>query len=237
MGNNSGQYRDIIRYLQSLANPVNVAGMARFGINSPNTLGISVAVLRPLARQIGKNQSLSLKLWQSQIHEARILAAYIGETELVSAEQMESWVLDFDAWDICDQCCSNLFALTPLAWTKALEWSGRDEEYVKRAGFVLMAALAVKAKNSADQAFEPFLEAILAGSPDKRNFVKKAVNWALRQIGKRNLVLNRKAIATALQIKQLDYPSARWIAADTLRELKSESVQIRLNKVALKVTG
>jgi 3-methyladenine DNA glycosylase AlkD len=237
MVNNSTQYRDILNQLQTLANPVNVAGMARFGINPQNTVGISVAVLRPLAKAVGKNQELSLKLWQSQIHEARILAAYIGAPSQVSEEQMERWAADFDSWDICDQCCSNLFARNPLAWEKALDWSGRDEEFVKRAGFVLMASLAVKDKQAANRDFEPFLEAILSGAPDKRNFVKKAVNWALRQIGKRNAELNARAQATARHIQQFNSPGARWIAADALRELSGANVQSRLKQLARRPQG
>jgi 3-methyladenine DNA glycosylase AlkD len=232
---NTSQYAAVITRLQSLANPVNVAGMARFGISSKNTLGISVSVLRPIAKEIGKNQALSEMLWQSQIHEARIIAAFIGLPSLVTEKQMEQWVRDFDSWDICDQCCSNLFALTPYAYSKALEWSQREQEFVKRAGYVLMASLAVKDKKAQAVRFEPFLQAILAGSLDQRNFVKKAVNWALRQIGKRDNLLNQKAIKLAKEIQKLNSPAAHWIAADALRELTGELIQSRLKTLPASV--
>lgn len=231
---NTDQYTAIIAHLKSLANPLNVAGMARFGINPRNTLGISVAVLRPLAKQYGPNLPLSEMLWQSQIHEARILAAYLGEPNLVTEDQMERWALDFDSWDICDQCCSKLFYLTPQAYSKALQWSRRDPEFVKRAGYVLMAVLAVKDKKAPNSQMEQFFTAILAGSNDRRNFVKKAVNWALRQIGKRNLVLNQKAIALAREIQKLDAPAAHWIASNAIIELTSPSVQSRLDALNLR---
>ena len=232
---NEDQFAEVAARLESMANPVNVAGMARFGINPRKTLGISVAVLRPIAKEIGKNQALSEKLWQSQIHEARIIAVYIGIPSLVTEKQMERWVRDFDSWDICDQCCSNLFALTPYAYSKALEWSRRDEEFVKRAGYVLMASLAVKDKKAQAERFEPFLQAILEGSFDQRNFVKKAVNWALRQIGKRDCIMNQKSIALAGEIQKLNSPAAHWIASDALRELMGEPVQSKLNKLAERV--
>jgi 3-methyladenine DNA glycosylase AlkD len=146
----------------------------------------------------------------------------------VSVEQMERWVRDFDSWDVCDQCCSNLFDKTQFAYEKAVEWSTRDEEFVKRAGFVLMACLAVHDKKAKDEALLRFLPIIKGGATDDRNFVRKAVNWALRQIGKRNLILNRKAVETATEIYQLNTKNARWIASDALRELNGEAVQKRL---------
>jgi 3-methyladenine DNA glycosylase AlkD len=168
-------------------------------------------------------------LWQSQIHEGRILAAYVGIPAQVTEEQMERWVLDFDSWDICDQCCSNLFCLTPQAYSKALQWSRRDPEFVKRAGYVLMAVLAVRDKKASNSQLEQFFSAILAGSTDRRNFVKKAVNWALRQTGKRNLDLNQKAIELAQEIQKLDSPAAHWIASDAIIELTSPAVRSKLD--------
>jgi 3-methyladenine DNA glycosylase AlkD len=229
------EYVAVISRLQSLANPINVAGMARFGINPQKTLGISVAVLRSIAKDIGKNQALSERLWQSQIHEARIIAAYVGIPSQVRAEQMERWAGDFESWDICDQCCSNLFAQTPYAYSKALEWSSNEQEYVKRAAYSLMASLAVKEKKVENDRFEPFFQAIIAGSTDQRNFVKKAVNWALRQIGKRDYLMNQKAIAIAREIQQINSPAAHWVAADALRELASERVQSRLKNLRASV--
>jgi 3-methyladenine DNA glycosylase AlkD len=181
-----------------------------------------------LAKAIGKDHALAEQLWNSGIHEARILASMIDEPRLVTEEQVERWVAAFASWDVCDQCCGNLFDRTPFAYRKALEWSERSEEYVKRAGFALMAYLAVHDKRASDDAFEQFFPAIVAQATDERNFVKKAANWALRQIGKRSQRLNQRAIETAGAIGQIDARAARWIAADALRELTSEKVQQRL---------
>ena len=178
--------------------------MARFGIYSNNTYGVSIPTLRKTAKDTGKNHALALKLWSSGIHEARLLAGMIDSPEDVTEEQMESWVKDFNSWDVCDQVCSNLFDKTGFAYKKAVEWSKRDEEFVKRAGFVLMAALAVHDKSAKDKAFVKFLPIIKRESVDSRNFVKKAVNWALRQIGKRNTYLNKEAIKTAKDIRDLN---------------------------------
>ena len=222
---------EIIQKLKSLASPRNVEGMARFGINPDNTLGIPIPVLRGIAKETGKDHQLAQELWASGIHEARILACFIDKPELVTESQMESWVKNFDSWDVCDLCCSDLFDRTKFAHQKAVEWSGREEEFVKRAGFTLMAALAVHDKKASDADFLKFLPIIKRESTDERNFAKKAVNWALRNMGKRNLNLNKMAIKTAEEIKRIDSKSARWIAADALRELTGEAVQKRLNKV------
>jgi len=224
------QYNDIIQRLKSLADPGAVEGMARFVSNPNNTYGVSVPNLRKIAGEAGKDHDLAQQLWASGIHEARLLAGMIDQPKLVTGEQMESWVKDFDSWDVCDQCCSNLFDKTRLAYRKAAEWSRRKEEFVRRAGFALMAALAVHDKRAADEEFLKFLPLIKEASTDDRNFVKKAVNWALRQIGKRNLNLNKAAVRTAGEIQQIDAGSARWIAADAIRELTGEAVQKRLAK-------
>jgi 3-methyladenine DNA glycosylase AlkD len=204
--------------------------MARFGINPKNTLGVPIPMLRSMAKEIGKNHALAEELWSSGIHEARILACMIDEPKTVTEEQMDRWVEDFDSWDVCDQCCSNLFDKTGFAYRKAVEWSGRKEEFVKRAGFVLMATLSVHDKKADDTKFADFLPLIEACAVDDRNFVKKAVNWALRQIGKRNLNLNKMAAATARKMRDMDSASARWIASDALRELASDPVQRKLKK-------
>jgi 3-methyladenine DNA glycosylase AlkD len=219
---------EILTHLNTLANPDNVRGMARYGINTQGTLGISIYTLRPLAKEIGVNHALALELWESGIHEARLLAGFIDNPRQVTPEQMERWAGDFDSWDICDQVCSSLFDRTSYAYQKAFEWSKRGEEFVKRAGFVLMAALSVHDKQAHDERFVDFLSIIKREALDERNFVKKAVNWALRQIGKRNRTLNELAIQTAQEISQIDSPAARWIAKDALRELTSEKVQGRL---------
>jgi 3-methyladenine DNA glycosylase AlkD len=218
----------VLRQLKSLSNPENVAGMARFGINPKNTYGIPIPVLRRIARTLGSDHELALQLWRSKIHEARILAALIDVPARVRSQQMELWVKDFDSWDVCDQCCSNLFDKTVHATQKAVEWSSREEEFVKRAGFTLMAALAVHDKKATDRQFIKFLKIIEQQSDDERSYVKKSVNWALRQIGKRNLRLNKAAITTANGIRRRNSKASHWIAADALRELMSPKVQKRL---------
>ena len=228
---------DILLKLKSLSNPKAVEGMRRYGITPEETFGVSIPNLRKIAREIGINHNLALKLWNINIRETRILASMIDDPKLVSEEQMEDWVKTFDYWEICDQVCQNLFAHTRFAYSKALEWSKRNEEFVKRAGFTIMARLAVGDKKKEDKEFEEFLKVIVDEVVDDRTYVKKAVNWALRQIGKRNLYLNKKAIETALKIKELDSKTARWIASDALRELTSEKIQMRLNKKVISQKG
>lgn len=228
MLNAANQANGILGRLQEMANPDNVAGMARFGISPTNTLGIGIPSLRQIARETGHNHLLAQELWSSAIHEARILASMIDDPTQVSTEQMERWVLDFDSWDVCDQVCGNLFDRTPFAYQKALEWSTRTEEFVKRASFVLMAGLATHDKQAADKQFEQFLPIIIREAGDERNFVKKAINWALRGIGKRNRHLNQVAIQTAQEISKSSSKTARWVAADALRELSAEKIQSRL---------
>ena len=223
---------ELLNRLRTLANPDQAAGMAQFAAGGAHTLGISIPTLRKLAKEIGQDHALAGELWASGLHEARILATMIDPPQQVSEAQMEAWVQDFDSWDGCDQCCLNLFRRTALAHQKAVEWSGREAEFVKRAGFVLMATLAVHDKQAGDEVFIAWLPLIRRAATDERNFVKKAVNWALRQIGKRNLTLNRIAIQTALDLQQLDSKSARWVAADALRELTSDKVQQRLGQKA-----
>jgi 3-methyladenine DNA glycosylase AlkD len=218
----------ILTKLRSWAEPRNVEGMARYGINPRNTLGVPVPKLRGLGKEIGKDHALAMQLWASGIHEARILAGIVADPRQTTEEQMERWVSDIDSWDVCDQCCMNLFDKTPFAYRKAIEWSAREEEFVRRAGFVLMARLAGSDRKAGDSEFERFLPVLVTGALDERNFVKKAVNWSLRQIGKRNSTMNARAIATAEDIGRLDSRSARWIASDALRELRSEAVQGRL---------
>ncbi len=222
------RFREIVAELESLADSANVAGMARYGINPENTLGVSIPRLRAMAKRIGRDHALARELWASGIHEARVLAGLVDDPARVTAAQLERWVKDFDSWDVCDGVCSNLFDRTPFAHEKAVAWSARPEEFVKRAGFVLMAALAVHDKKALDERFRKFLPLIEREAADERNFVKKAVNWALRQIGKRNRALNRDAIAAAKRIRKIDSRSARWIAADALRELESDAVRERL---------
>jgi 3-methyladenine DNA glycosylase AlkD len=219
---------DIVAELRSHANPANVEGMARYGISPVNTLGVGVPTLRALAKRAGRDHGLARQLWDTGIHEARILAAMVDDPAKVTKRQMDRWAADFDSWDVVDGCCNALFVRTPYAYEKALQWSARRSEYVKRAGFVLITQLAVHDKRAPDDAMLQFLPVIVRESGDERNFVKKAVNWALRQIGKRNRRLNAAAIATANEILPLGTRSGRWIARDALRELQSEAVQTRL---------
>src|SRR5580658_2718169 len=222
----------VLRELKEVADPKVRAKLAYFGVNVPKAYGISAPVLHAFARHIGKDQSLAEELWSTAIHEARILAALIGEAEKITAAQMELWVRDFDSWDLVDTACCYLYAHAKPAWDKVYEWSRRRSEFEKRAAFSLAAYLAYKDKAAEDAKFERFLAVIERESYDERNFVRKAVNWALRNIGKRNLRLNAAAIRSAERIRQQDSRAARWIAADALRELKSEAVQARLGRKA-----
>lgn len=222
----------VLRELKSLADPKVRAKMAYFGVRVPKAHGISAPVLHALAKRIGKNHHLALELWKSGVHEARILAALIGESEKVTAAEMERWARDFDSWDVVDAACCYLYARAKPAWTKIAAWSHRPEEFVKRASFSLVAYLSYKDKTSSDARFARFLKVIEREAHDERNFVKKAVNWALRNIGKRNMRLNREAIRAAENIRKQDSPAARWIAADALRELRSDAVQARLRRKA-----
>lgn len=218
----------VLKQLRASADRSRLEGMGRFGIDTRNALGVTVTELRGLARRIGRDHDLAAALWQSEIHEARLLATMVDEPSSVTEAQMERWVSDLTSWDLCDQLCGNLFDRTPYAFEKALGWSRRDEEFVKRAGFALMATSSVHRKDVSDARFEVFLPAISAQATDDRNYVKKAVSWALRQIGKRSPSLNRKAIATAREIERIDARAARWIARDVLRELESPAVRDRL---------
>ncbi len=229
-GLSANRSRKVIEELKAQANPENVEGMARYGIRPDEALGVPIPRLREIARKVGKDHELAVALWASGIHEARILASFVDDPKLVTERQMEGWVRDFDSWDVCDQCCSSLFDNTPFAHEKAVEWSGREEEFVKRAGFTLMAALAVHDKKSGDEAFLRFLPLIEREGADERNYVMKAVNWALRQIGKRNERLNIAAVEVAEEMQRSNAKSARWIASDALRELRSDAVRERIRK-------
>jgi 3-methyladenine DNA glycosylase AlkD len=222
----------VLRELKGLADPKVRAKMAYFGVNVPLAHGISVPVLQRFAKHIGKDHRLAQELWTTGIHEARILATFIGEPAEVTAAEMERWVRDFNSWDIVDATCCYLYAHTKFAWKKAAEWSRRREEFEKRAAFSLVAYLSYKDKEASDARFVKFLSVIEREAYDERNFVKKAVNWTLRNIGKRNVRLNREAIRAAERIRRQDSRAARWIAADALRELRSGAVQRRLRRKA-----
>lgn len=227
-------YDQIIKDLMFLKNSKNVEGMARYGINPKNNLGISIYILRTIAKKIGIDHDLALKLWDSGIHDARLLSCFIDDPEKVSIKQMDFWAKDFDSWDICDQACTSLFDKTPHAWIMAFEWAERDEEFVKRAAFSLVAGLSVHDKKASDEKFEQFMLIIKKHAFDERNYVKKANNWALRNIGKRNISLNKKAIKIAEELLKTENKTAVWIAKDALKELTSKKVKDRLNKKVTK---
>jgi 3-methyladenine DNA glycosylase AlkD len=222
----------VLRQLKAAADPRVRARMAYFGVDVPKAHGISAPLLHGMAKGIGKDHRLAQELWATGIHEARILATLIGESEKVTAAQMDRWVRDFDSWDVVDAACCYLYAQTKSAWSKAAAWSRRREEFVKRASFSLIAYLSYKDEAAPDARFVRFLRVIEREAHDERNFVKKAVNWALRNIGKRNRRLNREAIRAAERIRLQGSRAARWIAADALRELKSAAVQKRLQRKA-----
>ena len=222
------EFESVLKQLKSMADTAAVEGMARYGINPKNSLGISVYKLRKIAKDIGKDHKLALKMWDSGIHDMRLLACFVDDPLHVTSDQMDLWVLDFDSWDICDQACTSLFDLTPYAWEKVFKWACYDEEFVRRAAFALIAGLTVHDKKTNDKEFEKFFPLLIKYSIDERNYVKKAVNWALRNIGKRSLYLNKKAIEISKQIKKIESKSARWISGDALRKLTSEKVKNRL---------
>ena len=220
----------VMERLRAMGDPELVKGMERFGVDGGRALGIRVPPLRALSKEIGRDHALALGLWATGVHEARILTPMVAEVGRTTEAQADAWVVDIDAWDICDGLCFELLRYAPFAHSKALEWAGREEEYVKRAGFALMAGLAIKDKGAPDAAFLPFLEAVEREADDDRNFVRKAVNWALRQIGKRDAALNRRALEVARQLKARDSRAARWVGSDAARELASEAVQRRLRE-------
>lgn len=221
---------DVLKKLKEKADSDNLEGMSRFGITVNNRLGVSVPDMRKTAKTFARDHRLALELWKTGIAEARILASMIDDPEQVTEKQMEKWVRDFNSWDVCDQVCMNLFEKTHWAWQKIPEWADREEEFVKRAAFALMACLAWHDKNAPDENFIKLFPLLKRGATDDRNFVKKAVNWALRNLGKRNAKLNRAATKLAKEIKRIDSKSAQWIASDAIRELESNAVQQRLKK-------
>jgi len=218
----------LLQRMKSLANARNVAGMARFGIVGEGRLGISMPALRTIARETGKNHRLALQLWHTRIPEAMIVASMVAEPEKLTSQQAEQWVTAFNSWDVCDQTCLNLFVESPLAWTLVKRWACRDEEFVKRAAFALIACLAVHDKAADDKKFIAALKLVQKASTDERSFVKKAVNWALRGIGKRNWALHAAALDTARNLQKNASRSAHWIAADAIRELENTKIQQRI---------
>ncbi|MDD5362594.1 MAG: DNA alkylation repair protein [Ignavibacteria bacterium] len=216
------EVEEILSVFEKNGKEENLKGMARYGIRFEKAFGCNIPLLRNLAKSYKNNHELALKLWKTRIHEARIMAFLIDDYEKVTIAQAENWLKDVKSWDICDGLCNNLLYKTPFAYKKAVEWTKRKDEFRKRAGFVMMAVLSVHDKKQKDETFTGFLEIISKHCDDDRNFVKKAVNWALRSIGKRNFVLNHLAIETAEQIRKNESKTSKWIANDALRELKNE---------------
>jgi 3-methyladenine DNA glycosylase AlkD len=227
---------DLLAELGSRRDETALAGMAKYGIRVDTAYGWSVPEVRALAKRVvaelGKRNperhTYALELWKTGIHEAQLLASFLDSPDMVTEAQAESWVASLDSWDTCDQLCNALLGETPFAWDKAVEWSGRDEEFVKRAGFALMAVLAWHAKDAPDERFGLFFAAIERESGDERGYVKKAVNWALRNIGKRDVALHAQAVQCARRIATSGTKAGRWIAADALKELESETIKGRL---------
>jgi 3-methyladenine DNA glycosylase AlkD len=222
--------KDVLDKLQSKAKPEQLAGMAKYGIRVEGRLGVSVPDMRRLAKELGRDHKLALDLWRTGIAEAKIVAGMVGDPAKLTEEQMDEWVKGINSWDVCDQVCMNLFERNELAWKKIVDWSEREEEFVKRTAFSLIACLAWHDKKASDEKFVELLPIVIREATDERNFVKKAVNWALRNIGKRNPNLNEAAVNAAKRIQRLDSKAARWIAADAIRELESDAVQSRLKR-------
>jgi 3-methyladenine DNA glycosylase AlkD len=202
--------------------------MVRYGVPSDNAFGVTVSNIQVLAKRLGRSHALAAALWDTGWYEARMLTAYVDEPAQVTPAQMDRWCHDFDNWGICDTVCFVLFDRTPHAWKKVAQWSGREDEFVKRAAFALLWGLTVHDRDAADAPFLDGLRLIERAAPDERHFVKKAVNMALRAVGKRNAALNEAAVTTAKRLADSPQPAAKWIGKDALRELTSTSVQQRL---------
>ena len=226
--------RALLARMEQIGSPRGAERLSYWGIRAARSYGLSAPQMHALAREAGRDHALALELWGSGVHDARHIAAMVADPARVTEKLMESWAREFASWDVVDTCCCYLFIYTAHAWKKAHDWSRRPGEFVKRAGFSTMAYLAAHDKAAPDANFLALLPVIEREAHDERNFVRKAVNWALRQIGKRNLRLNRSAIAAGERIRKQGTRSARWIAADALRELRSPAVRERLKRRARK---
>jgi 3-methyladenine DNA glycosylase AlkD len=222
------EVKSVLKWLERHGTKRNRLGMARYGITSDKAFGVSMATMQPLAKRLGRNHELAAALWDTGWYEARMLTSFVDEPERITPAQMDRWCRDFDNWAICDTVCFRLFDRTPHAWDKVAKWSGRREEFVKRAAFALIASLAVHDKSAHDAPFAESLLFIERAADDERNFVKKAVNWALRSVGKRNSALNAAAVVVARRLAASPEAAARWVGKDALRELTSPAVIRRL---------
>ncbi len=222
--------RSALAWLQRHSSRRAREGMARYGLPSDNALGVPVGTIQQLAKQLGRNHDLAEALWNTGCYEARLLAAFVGEPARVTPAQMDRWCRDFDNWGVCDTVCFHLFDRTPYAWRKVAQWGRRREEFVKRAGFALLACLAVHDKAADDGMFAGVLPLVERAATDERNFVKKGVSWALRTTGRRSRALNTKAEAVARRLANSPHAAARWVGKDALRELTSSAVTRRLKR-------
>jgi 3-methyladenine DNA glycosylase AlkD len=226
---------EVLKWLERHGSRRVKEGMARYGIETKlRVLGVSVGTMRSLAKRLGKDHALATALWNSECYEARMLAAFVDDPSLVTRRQMNTWAADFDNWAICDTVCFHLFDRTPFAWEKARQWSTSSGEFVKRAGFALLASLAAHDKTASDAQFQALLPLIEKGASDERNFVKKGVSWALRGTGRRSLALNAAALATAKRLASSEEAASRWVGKDALRELTSPKVRSQLQRRAKK---
>lgn len=223
---------NVLKMLEKSADKNNLAGMQKYGMELESRLGVKVPKIRKIARDIGKDHQLALELWRTGIVEARILASLVDEPSAVTEKQMDEWVVDFNSWDVCDQVCMNLFDKTPFVWKKIKQWAKQDPEYVKRAGYALIAGLAVHNKQADDENFLKQLPLIEYGAMDKRNFVKKAVSWSLRSIGKRNIHLNKQVLTFAEKLKKSDNKTSQWIGRDTIQDITSDATKRRFARQA-----
>jgi len=219
---------EVLEMLRSAANVENLAGMARYGINPEKRLGVKVPQMRQIAKTVGRDHQLALDLWETGIPEAMVVASIVDEPELVTKSQMDKWVADFNSWDVCDQVCMNLFDKTNYSWDRIEAWHERQPEFVRRAAYALIACLAWHDKSAPDEKFIEFIPLIEEAAVDERNYVKKAVSWALRNIGKRNQRLHQAVLETAQELIQSENKTARWIGKDTVKDITSPAVQKRL---------
>lgn len=227
--------REVLAWLERRGTARNRRGMARYGIRPGKAFGVSMATMRPLVRRVGRDHRMALALWKTGWHEARILASLVDEPARVTPRQMDSWCRDLDSWAVCDSVCGHLFSRTPYAWRKVRPWARRRHEFTRRAAFALLANLTVHDKRATDDEFRACLPVIEAAARDDRNFVKKAVNWALRQIGKRSHGLHADAVAVAERLADSSNPGARWVGRDALRELRRGAVRTRMARKAVRL--
>jgi 3-methyladenine DNA glycosylase AlkD len=220
----------VLTWLKRRSSARNREGMARYGLTSKNTLGVSVANIRVLAKRLGRNHGLALALWDTGVYEARMLTTFVDEPSRVTPAQMDRWCRDFDSWGICDALCFHLFDKTPHAWKKIAKWPEARGEFAKRAAFALLASVALHDKTAPDKLFLDSLPLIERAAPDGRNFVKKAVSWALRGIGKRNVALHSAALKLSRRLIASPHPASRWIGRDALRDLATPATLRRLKK-------